>query len=163
MCPHTAICVRMNLNMYPHNAVCVLVLLYVSAYYFLMCPPIALCVSSYYQLVLIVPHSCLVILHMPPHTTMCPHTTHATTGASHTPHTTMHVSSCHSHYYICALIQLTLLHMPPHTAHTSPRCRLSQRCAAASTRAKRTPSSSSTRAARSVLHFLALPLLGFRV
>jgi hypothetical protein len=53
MCPHTTQCVlilmclhttkyvssycymfRVNLNMYPHNAVCVLVLLYVSAYYY---------------------------------------------------------------------------------------------------------------------------------
>jgi hypothetical protein len=63
ICPHTAICVRMLLNMCPHNAVCVL-----TSYYSMcphttiyMCPPSTLRVSSYYQLVLIVPHSCLVI------------------------------------------------------------------------------------------------------
>jgi hypothetical protein len=144
-------------------------MLCVSSYYS-MCPHTTINVSSYCSM-------CVVILPTRPHcTTQLPrHSPYASSyyhvssyyscyyRCSHTPHTTMHVSSCHSHYYICALIQLTLVHMPPHTAHTSPRCRLSQRCAAASTRAKRTPSSSSTRAARSVLHFLALPLLGFRV
>ena len=97
MCPRTTLCVR-------------ILLFNVSSY---------LCVSSYYQLVLIVPHSCLVILHMPPHTTTCPHTTHATTGVlillillcmcPHATHTTTYVPSYSSHYYICLLIQLILV------------------------------------------------------
>ena len=148
----------------------VLIMLYVSSYYS-MCPHTTIYMSSYYSM-------CVLILPTRPHctTSLSRHTTicllmllYVSSYYSyhyrcpHTPHITRHVSAYYSYYYIWALRQHTLLHMPPHTAHTSPRCRLSQRCAAASTRARITPSSSSTRAARSVLRLLALPLLGFRV
>jgi hypothetical protein len=82
VCPHTTI--HASACCY----VCVLMLLYVSSYYYMcphtamcphatMCPHTTVCVSAYYY-------------YMCPHTTMCPHST-------------MCVSS---YYYVCVLILL---------------------------------------------------------